>query len=68
MKHKAVEALVRIQFNIPEDEPVTVNHVMYDGSEYHFEVSWYSDEGDFYHQCNLKLPHISFQTKDFSRC
>ena len=66
MKHKAVEALVRIQFNIPEEEPVKVEFLAFYNNKYYFEVSWYSDEGDFYHQCNLTLPHISFLTKDFA--
>lgn len=66
MKHKAVESMVRIQFNIPDDEPVTVKFLSLIGNNYDFEVSWYSDEGDFYHQCNLTLPHISFQTMEFT--
>jgi len=61
MKHKAVENLIRTQFNIPENIIVKVNFLYMANSLYTFEVEWY-DNG-CRNQCNLSLPHISFQSE-----
>ena len=63
MKHKAVEALVRQQFNIPEDTDVTVTFLALDGRLYDFEIEWWSGESLRY-QCNCKLPHLECQKQD----
>lgn len=66
MKHKAVEVLVRVQFNIPDETHVKVQFLSSVDNNYEFEVEWYGDEGDYRHQCNLTLPSISFQTQDMT--
>jgi len=57
MKNAAVKAMVRVQFNIPDDADVSVKCLMCDSSGYHFEVEWY-DKNDVRYQSNFTLPRI----------
>jgi len=64
MKNKAVEAMVRVQFNIPEDTQVTVKCMARVDNMFEFEVEWMDDDNILY-QCPVKLPLISY-TEDTS--
>lgn len=60
MKHKAVENLVRTQFNIPENQKVSVTFLARVDDLYEYEVEWW-DENQNRYQSNMKLPHIEYQ-------
>lgn len=40
MKNKAVEAMVRVQFNIPDDVEVEVEFLYYENKKHSFCVQW----------------------------
>jgi hypothetical protein len=63
MKHSAVEALVRDQFDIGEDQEVTVEYLHYSCGWYLFEVHWI-DDMDVLHQVNMELPHLNCRQKN----
>lgn len=61
MKNKAIEAMIRAQFNVPEDVDVTVEFLAMVQGNYEFEVFWMVDS--VHHQCNCVLPQLTTQTK-----
>lgn len=65
MKHKAVEAMVRVQFNIPDDIEVLVTFLALYNEHYEFEIEWWSGES-VRHQCNCRLPHLAQQNQDMA--
>lgn len=65
MKNKAVEAMVRVQFNIPNDnKTVSVVFLASDGGMYEFDVSWIATDVSF--QFKIKLPYINPNLTDLS--
>ncbi len=57
MKNKTVEAMVRTQFNLPDDNTtVTVVFLVSEGGFYEFDVCWFVDEISF--QLKVKLPFL----------
>lgn len=64
MKHRAVEALVRAQFNINDNIDVTVKMLMYVDGFYDFAVEWC--DGYIINTCELKLPQIGYTFKNLS--
>jgi len=61
MKNKTVEAMLRTQFNIPEDVGVFVNCVASEEKDgttfYEFECEWFDYDNTFY-SVNARLPHL----------
>jgi len=68
MKNKAVESLIRIQFNIPEDIDVKVRclgHTTIDSrTSYDFEIEWWKE--DVRNVIAVMMPHLSVKKTDFS--
>ena len=62
MKNKAVEAMLRVQFNIPKTVNVRVDCLATVDHVYEFEACWYID--DTMHECEFKIPHIDLTVKD----
>ena len=65
MKNKAVEAMARIQFNIPDDTDVSVTFIFFNDEHYEFEIEWWSEES-VRHQCNCRRPQLAQQKQDFA--
>jgi hypothetical protein len=60
MKNKAVEAMIRTQFNIPQTDPVTVTFHYFQGGNYHFEVEWVWD--GCMNKCVVDLPQLIIES------
>lgn len=60
MRNKAVELMVRCQFNIPENVEVSVRCLGCTNSQYDYEVEWW-DNKDIRYQSNFTLPHIEYE-------
>ena len=67
MKNSAVKALVRTQFNIPENVDIRVECISCINGTYNFEVEWW-DENQVRYQCNMNLPHIEFHVDTRFAC
>lgn len=62
MKNKAVELMVRCQFNIPDSQSVDVEFLHQQESTYHFEAFWL--EGTVHKQCNLEIKSSGLQSRE----
>lgn len=66
MKNSAVRALVREQFNIPQEMFISINCLAIVGNMYEFEVEWWDNNDEtIRYQSNFKLPHIEVQSEMF---
>lgn len=59
MRNKAIELMVRCQFNIPQETKVSVTCLACVNSFYDYEVEWW-DGNDVRYQSNFTLPHIEY--------
>jgi len=59
MKNKAVENMIRTQFNIEDSVKVKITFILYMNDIYEFDVEWY--EGDVRHHTVLQLPRIKIK-------